>query len=389
MVVDYHILNSITVKNRYTIPRIDELFDKLQGAKFFTKIDLTSGYHQIRIKNEDILKTAFRCRYGYYEFLIMPFRLTNVLATFQAVMQDILRPYLDGFVLVYIDDILIFSKTKKDHFKHIHLVLNKLRENQLYAKPSKCNFLTDSIEYLGHIVTSEGIKVDPHKIKTIKKWPIPKNVSEIRSFLGITGYYRRFVEGYSKIAKPITDLLHKDTKFEWTTNCQQAYQTLKDKLISAPILKTYDPEVAIRITTDASDFAIGAVLEQQFDDKWYPIAFELRKLSKAKENYAVHEKEILAIVHSIKLWRHYLEGHEFQVITDHQSLTYFQTQPTFSKRQARWNEIIQGHDYKIIYKPGAQNILADGLSRRVDHLNTIAIVTRSALAKKIREASKT
>ena len=385
MVVDYRLLNAITIKNRYAIPRIDELLDRLHGSKYFTKIDLTSGFHQIRISEPDIHKTAFRTRYGHFEFLVMPFGLTNAPATFQALMQQILQPFVDKFALVYIDDILIYSKSKAEHLQHIHQVLEKLREHKLFAKLSKCDFLTKRVEYLGHIVTPDGIQVDPHKIQSIKDWPVPKDAHDIRSFLGICGYYRRFVEHFSKIAKPITDLLHKDTKFLWSRDCQAAYEELKTKLMTAPILKTYDPDLPIRLMTDASDFAIGAVLEQEHEPKkWFPIAYESRKLQPAEVNYAVHEKEMLAIVHAIKLWRHYLEGRRFEVITDHQSLTYFKKQPSLSKRQARWNELLQSQDYDIIYRPGKMNQAADALSRRTDYIQLISTVEPIRLLDQIK-----
>jgi hypothetical protein len=260
--VDYRALNKITIKNRYPLPRIEELMDRLAGARYFTKIDLYSGYHQIRIKKEDIAKTAFRTRYGHYEFLVLPFGLTNAPATFMTLMNDIFRQYLDEFVIVYLDDILIYSKTKEEHLQHVRLVLETLRKHHLYAKAKKCELIRNKVKYTGHYISEEGITVDPRKITTIQDWPAPTNVSETRSFLGLASYYRKFVQGFSAIATPLTTLLHKDKPFQWTTSEQTAFDTLKEKLTSAPVLLLPDPNKPFTITTDASDFAIGAVLTQ-------------------------------------------------------------------------------------------------------------------------------
>ena len=204
--IDYRELNKVTIKNKYPLPRIDDLFDQLQGASVFSKIDLRSGYHQLKVKEEDILKTAFRTRYGHYEFLVMPFGLTNAPAAFMDLMNRVFKEYLDKFVIVFIDDILIYSRSKEDHVEHLRTVLKILKQKKLYAKFKKCEFWLDKIAFLGHIVSSEGILVDPSKVEAVENWPRPKSVSEVRSFLGLAGYYRRFVEGFSKIALPLTQL---------------------------------------------------------------------------------------------------------------------------------------------------------------------------------------
>src|SRR5579862_2053997 len=308
MCIDYRALNKITVKNRYPLPRIEEMLDRLNGAKVFSKLDLRSGYHQIRIVPEDIPKTAFKTRYGHYEFLVMPFGLTNAPTTFQTLVNDIFRPLLDKCILVYIDDILVFSPSPEDHLKDLRKALKILHENMLYCKLSKCEFFKDSVEYLGHVISDQGIQVDPQKIKSIKEWPAPTNITELRSFLGLTGYYRHFVQNYSGIAKPLTDLLKKDQAYEWTSTCQDAFQELKQRLMTTPILRNPDINLKFTLTTDASNFAIGAVLSQDDGQGPRPIAFESRKLSPAEKNYAIHEKELLAIVHVFKTWRHYLKG---------------------------------------------------------------------------------
>ncbi|GJX90239.1 putative reverse transcriptase domain-containing protein [Tanacetum coccineum] len=236
MCIDYRELNKLTVKNRYPLPRIDDLFDQLQGSSIYSKIDLRSGYHQLRVREEDISKTAFRTRYGHYEFQVMPFGLTNAPAVFMDLMNRVCKPYLDKFVIVFIDDILIYSKNKQEHEEHLKIILELLKKEELYAKFSKCEFWIPKVQFLGHVIDSKGIHVDPAKIESVKDWTSPKTPTEIRQFLGLAGYYRRFIEGFSKIAKPMTKLTQKKVKFEWGDKQEAAFQLLKQKLCSAPIL---------------------------------------------------------------------------------------------------------------------------------------------------------
>ena len=233
---DFRNLNNVTIKNKYPLPRIQDLFDQVQGAGVFSKIDLRSGYHQIKIKPEDVPKTAFVSRYGHHEYLVVPFGLTNAPAIFMNLMNKIFMPYLDKFVIVFIDDILIYSKNKEDHAKHLRIALQVLREHQLYAKFSKCEFWLDQVEFLGHVISKDGISVDPAKVQAVLEWQSPKNVREVRGFLGMAGYYRRFIEGFSRIAGPMTKLLRKNAPFEWTDKCEASFQELKTRLTSAPIL---------------------------------------------------------------------------------------------------------------------------------------------------------
>ena len=236
MCIDYRQLNKVTIKNKYPLPRIDALFDQLKGATIFSKTDLRSGYYQLRVKDSDISKTAFRTRYGHYEFLVMPFGLTNAPAVFMDLMNRIFRTYLDQFVVVFIDDILIYSRDETEHAEHLRIVLQTLRDKQLYAKFSKCEFWLREVSFLGHVVSASGIWVDPSKISAILDWKPPRNVSEVRSFLGLAGYYRRFVKGFSMIATPMTRLLQKDVKFEWSEKCQKSFDQLKALLTKAPVL---------------------------------------------------------------------------------------------------------------------------------------------------------
>ena len=298
------------MKNKYPIPRIDELLDRLHGAKIFTKIDLRSGYYQIRIKESDIPKTAFNTRYGHYEFTVMSFGLTNAPASFNRLMQDIFRPYLDDFVLVFFDDILIYSKNEAEHEEHVRKALELLRHHQLYAKESKCTFCSSQVSYLGFIISSEGISVDPEKVKDIVDWPQPSNISEIRGFLGITGWYRIFVKDYALIAAPLTELLKKGIRIQWRPEHESSFAELKGYLISAPILKLPDFSKEFEVVTDASKLALGGVLTQE----GRPVAYTSRKLRDHEKNYPTHDLELLAVIHALKLWRHYLLGSKFQLL---------------------------------------------------------------------------
>jgi hypothetical protein len=383
--IDYRALNKQTIRNAYPLPRIDELLDRLHGAKVFSKIDLRSGYHQIRVAPEDVPKTAFRTRYGHFEFLVLSFGLTNAPATFQTLMNDIFRPYLDLFIIVYLDDLCIFSKNEQEHGEHLRLVLSVLREHKLYAKASKCEFFKSSIEFLGHIAASDGIRPDPSKLTAIAEWPAPKNTTEVLSFHGLANFYRRFVRNFSDIAAPLTSLVKKDRPFVWGPTEEAAFCALKTALLSAPVLATPDPALPYTVITDASDFAVGGVLCQDQGHGLQPISFESCKLGPAQLNYPVHEKEMFAIIHCFTKWRHYLEGATSRVITDHASLKHLHTQPTLSRRQARWMEFMSRFDFTIDYQPGKDNIVADALSRRIDHrietLNAISHVTAGSSLK--------
>ncbi|GKD29082.1 putative reverse transcriptase domain-containing protein [Tanacetum coccineum] len=263
MCIDYRELNKLTVKNRYPLPRIDDLFDQLQGSSVYSKIDLRSGYHQLRIKEEDILITAFRTRYGHFEFQVMPFGLTNAPAVFMDLMNRVCKPYLDKFVIVFIDDILIYSKNDEEHEKHLRIILELLKEEKLYAKFSKCDFWLDSVQFLGHVIDRSGVHVDPAKIEAIKSWAAPTTPTEVRQFLGLAGYYRRFIEGFSLISKPLTKLTQKNKKYEWGSEEEEAFQTLKQKLCSAPILALPEGTEDFVVYCDASLKGYGAVLMQR------------------------------------------------------------------------------------------------------------------------------
>ncbi|GJV11605.1 putative reverse transcriptase domain-containing protein [Tanacetum coccineum] len=360
MCIDYQELNKLTVKNRYPLPRIDDLFDQLQGSSVYSKIDLRSGYHQLRVREEDIPKTAFRTRYGHYEFQVMPFGLTNAPAVFMDLMNRVCKPYLDKFVIVFIDDILIYSKDKEEHEEHLKAILELLKKEELYAKFSKCEFWIPKVQFLGHVIDCQGIHVDPAKIESIKDWASPKTPTEIRQFLGLAGYYRRFIEGFSKIAKPMTKLTQKKVAFEWGDKQEAAFQTLKTKLCSAPILALPQGAENFIVYCDASHKGLGAVLMQ--NEK--VIAYASRQLKIHEKNYTTHDLELGAVVFALKIWRHYLYGTKCTVFTDHKSLQHILDQKELNMRQRHWLELLSDYDCEIRYHPGKANVVADALSRK-------------------------
>nr|AAV32171.1 putative polyprotein [Oryza sativa Japonica Group] len=360
MCVDYRALNEVTIKNKYPLPRIDDLFDQLEGATVFSKIDLRSRYHQLRIREEDIPKTAFTTRYGLFECTVMSFGLTNAPAFFMNLMNKVFMEYLDKFVVVFIDDILIYSKTKEEHEEHLRLALEKLREHQLYAKFSKCEFWLSEVKFLGHVISSGGVAVDPSNVESVLSWKQPKTVSEIRSFLGLAGYYRRFIENFSKIARPMTRLLQKEVKYKWTEDCEQSFQELKKRLVTAPVLILPDSRKGFQVYCDASRLGLGCVLMQEGK----VVAYASRQLRPHENNYPTHDLELAAVVHALKIWRHYLFGNRTEMYTDHKSLKYIFTQPDLNMRQRRWLELIKDYDMEIHYHPGKANVVADALSRK-------------------------
>nr|GEZ38800.1 putative reverse transcriptase domain-containing protein [Tanacetum cinerariifolium] len=466
MCIDYRELNKLAVKNRYLLPRIDDLFDQLQGLSVYSKIDLRSGYHQLRVQEEDIPKTAFRTRYGHYEFQVMPFGLTNAPAVFMDLMNRVCKPYLDKFVIVFIDDILIYSKSKKEHEGHLRKILNLLKKEELYAKFSnvpnlplpegsedflvycdasiqglgavlmqrekviayasrqlkiheknytihdlelravvfalmiwrhylygtKCMVFTDhkSLQHIldqkelnmrqhrwlkllsdydceicyhpgkANVIAVQCIHVDPVKIESIKDWASPKIPTEIRQFLGLVGYYRRFIEGFSKIAKSMTKLTQKDVKFDWGDKQEAASQQIKQKLSSAPILALPEGSEDFVVYCNASIQGLGVVLMQR--EK--VIAYASRQLKIHGKNYTTHDLELGAVVFALKIWRHYLYGTKCTVFTDHNTLQHILNQKESNMRQRRWLELLSDYDCEIRYHPGKANVVADALSRK-------------------------
>lgn len=363
--VDYRALNKITIKNKYPLPRIDELLDRMQGSTIFSKLDLRSGYHQIRIAADDVHKTAFRTRYGHFEFLVLPFGLTNAPATFQTLMNGIFWGDVDDFVIVFLDDIFVFSKNPADHLQHLRRVFTILRQNKLYAHPGKCALFQDQIDCLGHNVSAAGISMHQDKVQAILTWPPPDNLAQLQSFLGLAGYYRRFIKDFAKIAAPLTALTRKDHAYTWTSDQDTAFAALKQAITTAPVLALPDPSLPFILTTDASGTTIGAVLSQQRKDGIHPVSFMSRKLRDSELNWPVHDKELFALIKALETWRHLLIGApRSTAYTDHQSLRYVQSQPKLNSRQARWIEYLQDFHLHIDYLPGRANVVADALSRR-------------------------
>ncbi|GKD65247.1 putative reverse transcriptase domain-containing protein, partial [Tanacetum coccineum] len=298
-------LNKLTVKNHYPLLRIDDIFDLLQGSSVYSKIDLRSGYHQLRIKEEDIPITAFRTRYGHFEFQVMPFGLTNAPAVFMDLMNRVCKPYLDKFVIVFIDDILVYSQDDEEHGKHLKIILELLKKERLYAKFSKCDFWLDLVQFLGHVIDHNGVHVDPSKIEAIRNWAAPTTPKEVRQFLRLAGYYRRFIVGFSMISRPLTKLTQKDKKYE---------------------------------------------------EKVIPYAS--RQLKVHEENYTTHDLELRVVVFALRLWRHYLYGTKCVVFTDHKGLQYILNQKELNMRQQRWIELLSDCDCKIRYHPRKVNVVA-------------------------------
>ena len=379
--VDYRALNKLTTKNRYPLPLIPEILDRLSGAKYFTKLDLKDAYYRIRIKAGDEWKTAFRTRYGHYEYMVMPFGLTNAPATFQAHINEVLRGLLDLICVAYLDDIMIFSRTYEEHVSHVRQVLVRLRKYGLIAKLSKCEFFRQEVDFLGYHVSVAGVSMDPSRVEAIQEWPVPKSFRDIQVFLGFANFYRGFIYRYSAVVAPITDLLKgmkngkKTGPFEWTEDANNAFRALKACFSTAPMVAHFEYERPSKVEVDASGSGLGGILSQAWEAQgestrlvWKPVAFYSRKMNQAERNYGVGDQEMLAIITAFKTWRHYLEcaSHTIRVLTDHQALTSFMTTKNLNRRQARWGELLALYDFVLEWRKGKDNP-ADGLSRRPDY----------------------
>lgn len=360
---DYRKLNSVSQFDPYPLPLITETLDSLGNARHFSSLDLASGYWQVPLAENSIEKSAFVVPGGKYEWTRMPFGLAGSPSTFQRLMDVLLSGLLFEICLVYIDDIIVFSSTVEEHLRRLKVVLQKLREANLKLKPRKCKFFRKELKYLGHIVSRHGVAMDPEKQRAIKDYPRPKNVKDVRSFLGLTGFYRRFIDGYSDKAKPLTLLQKKGADFVWTPEAEAAFKTLKEALQTGPILKYPDFAKHFVVATDASNVGIGSVLAQVHNGNELPIAYNSRQLNRAEQNYSTIEKELLSVVHAIRTFRPYLYGRRFTLVTDHRPLRWLMSLKDPSSRLARWSILLQDNQYDIVHRPGKKNSNVDALSR--------------------------
>ena len=366
---DYRRVNDLIKGDAFPLPLPENMFDALQGSRVFSKLDLTKGFWQIPLEEGGKPILAMSTPLGLLEPNFMPFGMKNAPAIFQREMQRVVQAQLGKAVLVFIDDILIYTETAEEHEEVVRWLLKRLCEEGYYANPDKCEFFMSEVSFLGHIINADGIQVQQHKVKSVTEWPVPKTRTQVKAFLGLTGYYRKFVQGYSRVALPLTEVTRNTPRFEWGPEQQRAFDQLKQLLTSAPVLAHPDPSRQYQLNTDASGFAIAAVLsQQQSDGTIRPVAYYSRKMNAAEKNYDVHDKELLAIVMAVKHWRCYLEGspHPTKVLTDHKGLQWLSSKAELTGRQARWVELLSDVEYVVSYIPGPQNAAADALSRRAD-----------------------
>jgi RNase H-like domain found in reverse transcriptase/Reverse transcriptase (RNA-dependent DNA polymerase) len=356
LVQDYQVLNAIIVKNKYPLPLISKLINKLQGAKYFTKLNVHWGFNNVHMKEGDKWKAAFRMNCGLYKFLVMFFGLTNSPATFQTMMDGIPEELItEGIVVVYLDNILIFTKTVEEHQKIVQRVLGVLQTHGLSLKPEKCEFEKTSIEYLGVVISQDTIMMDPAKVTGVSEWPVPTTKKEVQSFLGFVNFDRRFIKGFSHLTRPLFNLTKNNSIFHWSSDEQTTFSALKEKIPFAPILALSNNLKPFWIEADSLDFATRAVLSQQSskDNKWHPIAVPSKFLSPVEWNYKIHDKEMLAIVRALEEWRHFVEGaeHQVEIWTDHKNLEYFMTTKKLNWRQACWSLPLARFDFINQAKP--------------------------------------
>ena len=367
---DFRKLNAISKKDGYPLPLIDNIMTMLSKARIMTRLDIRHAFNRIRFATkEDEDLTTFATPMGNYKSLVLPFGLTGGPATFQRFINNILMEYLNDFCSAYMDDVIIFSETPQEHTEHVRKVLTKLREAALQADIKKSEFNVEKTKFLGLLVSKDGLEMDPEKVKTILDWEQPRNLTEVQGFVGFCNFYRRFIRGFSKLVKPLTELSRKDSKnrFHWTKDCQEAFETMKKQITSVPILRHFDHSKISYVEVDSSDYVHGGCLSQKDDaGLLHPVAFFSRKLTPAECNYEIYDKELLAIISAFEHWRPELEGteHPIQVLTDHKALEYFMTTKKLTRRQARWALTLANYNFEITYRPGKQNMKADSLTRR-------------------------
>lgn len=374
--VDYRGINSITRKNRNAPPAIRETLATLNKACIISVVDVIAAFNAVRIKEGDEEKTAFLTRYGLYEYLVMPFGLCNAPGTFQNFINTVLRDFLDEFCSAYMDDVLIYSEREEDHERHVLTVVDRLLDHGLFLDVTKCKSKTTRVKYLGLIITTDGIEMNPEKVKALLDWQLPHCLKDVQAFLGFANFYRRFILGFSAIAKPLTALTRKEVTsgdafpLKPGTKEAVAFESLKQAFTKAPVLVHFNPDLPIWLETDASDYVLGAVLSQIIDEQLRPIAFLSKKMTPAECNYEIYDKELLAIVRAFEEWRYELAGSKdpIEVVTDHQSLQHFMTTKRLNRRQARWAEFLAEFNFRIKYRPGKQSTKPDALTRRPGNL---------------------
>jgi transposase InsO family protein len=365
--IDYRKLNALTRNDPYPIPRIDELLSRVSKAKIFTKLDIRQAFHRIRIDPESEEYTTFRTRYGSYKCKVLPFGLTNGPATYQRYMNDVLMEYLDDFCMAYLDDILIYSEDPTTHVEHVKKVLQRLQDAGLQADIAKCEFHVTRTKYLGYILTTEGLEVDPDKTEPLRNWARPTTVTGVKSFLGFCGFYRQFIRNFGLIAKPLTTITRPTEPFVWSKECDQAFEDLRKSLLAAQAIHHFNPELPTKLETDSSDGVIAGVISQEHSQsQWYPVGFYSHVLSGHEVNWEIHDKELYAIVEAFRKWRPELMSVQGQVsvYSDHRSLEYFMTTKVLTAKQVRWMEFLSDFNFKIMYTSGKNNLKADILSRR-------------------------
>jgi len=374
LVQDYQALNSMMVKNKYPLPLISELISQLRGARYLTKLDIHWGFNNVRIKPGDEWKTAFRTNRGLFKPLVMFFGMTNSLAIFQTMINDIFRDLIaEGIIVVYLDNILIFTRTEEEHIKAIRRVLQVLQEHKLFLYLEKCEFCKERIEYLGLVILENEVSMDPVKVTGVREWPTLENKTDIQAFLGFVNFYQRFIWDFSAKARPLFDLTRSEQVWTWNGKEQTAFEDLKMAVTTAPVLMSPQDSEPFRIEADSSDFATGAVLSQQSttDGKWHPVVFYSKSLSSMERNYEIHNKEMLAIIRALEEWRHFLEGatHPVEIWTDHKNLEYFMMAKKLNCYQARWSLHLAKFNFLLHHCPGRTMGKPDALLRRANHGN--------------------
>ena len=372
--VDFRKLNSITKQDAYPMPTVDSILGSLHGATVFSSLDLKSGYHQMALDDADKEKTAFACEEGLFQFTVLPFGVVNGPASFQRLMEVVLRGLIGRICYVYLDDIVIYSSSPSQHLNDLRQVLQRLRDSGLMVNRKKCVFGASSMKYLGHVISGDGLHTDPDKVDAIVQYPTPDSPKRLERFLGTVTWYSKFVPNLADIAAPLNRLRQKGIEWDWSDECEASFRQLKSILASEPVLAYPDLTRPLVVHTDASDTGLGAVLLQEGDGNLHTIAYASCSLNAAESNYSATEKECLAVIWALDKWRVYLEGSHFQVVTDHQALTWLFKKARLTGKFAGWVLRLQAFSFDVTYRPGVLHLVPDALSR--SHENRVVGVVR-------------